>query len=85
MKFYTEQEKIELRKLCWENVIDLFNKKKSMPPKTIIKTQIKLLNKYKIIGKNKYKTVKVLQNYFNNPNKELAEQIFWNTVKNKTN
>ena len=85
MKLYTEQENVYLRKLCWQNVLELFNKKKNMSSKSIIKSQIKLINSYHIIGKNKYKTVKVLQNYFNNPNKELAEQIFWNTIKDKIN
>ena len=81
----TEQEKTYLRELLWINVVKLFGKKNTMNPKTIINLQKKLVNSYNILGKNKYKTVNVLVNYFNNPNKALSEQIFWNTIKNKVN
>ena len=80
---FTEQDKSYIRELVWKNAVELFEKKKSMSPNVILKTQKRLINKYNILGKNKYKSVKVLENYFKNPNKHLAEQIFWNTVYHK--
>ena len=76
---FTEQDKSYIRELVWKHAIELFEKKKSISPHIILKTQKRLINKYNIFGKNKYKSVKVLENYFKNPNKYLAEQIFWNT------
>jgi len=84
-KAISAQDKTYLRKLSWENVVELFNKKNYMSYKSIIKSQIRFLNLNNIDGKNRFKTIIVLENYFKNPNKHLAEQIFWNTIKKKIN
>lgn len=84
MNKLSEQEKSYCRELVWKNAQGLFEKRNSMPSSVIIKMQKRLINSYGIIGKNKYKSVLVLENYFKNPDKHLAEQIFWNTMYNKT-
>ena len=83
MNKLSEQEKSYFRELVWKNAQGLFEKRNSMPPSIILKMQKRLINSYDIIGKNKYKSVLVLENYFKNPDKHLAEQIFWNTMYNK--
>ena len=83
MTKFTEQEKTYHRQLIWNNVLDLFQKKNSLTHKSIIKSQKTLINNLNILGKNKYKSIEVLNNYFKNPNKLLAEQIFYNTINKK--
>ena len=85
MTKFTEQEKTYHRQLIWNNVLDLFEKKNSLTHKSIIKSQKTLINNLNILGKNKYKSIEVLNNYFKNPNKLLAEQIFYNTIYKKCN
>ena len=85
MTKFTEQEKTYHRQLIWSNVLDLFQKKNSLTHKSIIKSQKTLINNLNILGKNKYKSIEVLNNYFKNPNKLLAEQIFYNTIYKKCN
>lgn len=85
MTKFTEQEKTYHRQLIWNNVLDLFQKKNSLTHKSIIKSQKTLINNLNILGKNKYKSIEVLNNYFKNPNKLLAEQIFYNTINKKCN
>ena len=85
MTKFTEQEKTYHRQLIWNNVLDLFQKKNSLTHKSIIKSQKTLINNLNILGKNKYKSIEVLNNYFKNPNKLLAEQIFYNTIYKKCN
>ena len=81
---FTEQEYSYLRELIWQNTLDLFEKRNSYTVKSLIKKQKKYINNLNIIGKNKYKSIEVLNNYFNNPNKLLAEQIFYNTIQKKS-
>ena len=78
-----EQDKVYHRQLTWENALDLFNKKNGMTHKSIIKSQHKFINKLNINGKNKYKSIETLNNYFLNPNKHLAEQTFLCTLSKK--
>jgi len=81
---YKEQTNSYYRQLIWENALSLFEKKSGMTEKSIIKAQKKFINSFDSIkGKNKYKTIEVLNNYFKNPNKLLATQIFWNTFNKK--
>jgi hypothetical protein len=80
---YTEQERTYHRELIWHNALDLFEKRKGLSHKSIIKSQKSLINNLNILGKNKYKSIEVLDNYFKNPNKHLAEQIFYNTISKK--
>lgn len=84
MNKLSEQEKSYCRELIWKNTRDLFEKRNSIPPSIILKMQRRYINSFNIKGKNKYKSVEILENYFKNPNKQLAEQIFWNTLYNKT-
>lgn len=81
---FTEQEYSYHRQLIWQNTLDLFEKRNSYTVKSLIKIQKKYINNLNIIGKNKYKSIEVLNNYFNNPNKLLAEQIFYNTIQKKS-
>lgn len=80
---YTEQERTYHRELIWKNAYDLFQIKNGLTHKSIIKSQKSLINNLNILGKNKYKSIDVLNNYFKNPNKHLAEQIFYNTISKK--
>jgi len=82
MTKFTEQECTYHRELIWQNVLELFEKK-YLTQKSIIKSQKKFINSLNINGKNKYKSIEILSNYFNNPNKLLAEQIFYNTLNKK--
>ena len=82
----TEQDRTYYRKLIWENALELFEKRKGMSEKSIIKTQNKFINNFNIKGgkkSNKYKTIELLKNYFRSSNKPLAEQIFYNSVLKK--
>lgn len=79
----TEQDHVYHRELIWQNALDLFNKKNGLTHISIIKSQKKFINNLNINGKKKYKSIEVLNNYFKNPNKLLAEQIFYNTIYKK--
>jgi len=83
MTIYTEQERTYLRYLIWKNAQDLFEKKKHLNHKSIIKSQRNFINNINVLVKNKYKSIEVLNNYFKNPDKYLAEQIFYNTIIKK--
>ena len=85
MKKIPEQERIYYRQLIWDNALDLFEKKNSLTHNLIIKSQRRFINKLNVLGKNKYKSIDVLNNYFKNPDKSLAEQIFYTTIKKKVN
>ncbi len=80
-----EQDRTYYRELIWKNALDLFEKRKGMSQKSIIKSQKTFINSFQLRGKyhNKYKSVQILENYFKNPNKLLGEQIFYNTIYNK--
>lgn len=80
---YTEQERSFHRELVWQNALDLFEKRNGQTHKSVIKSQKSFINNFNILGKNKYKSIEVLNNYFKNPNKFLAEQIFYNTINKK--
>ena len=82
----TEQDYTYFRELIWKNALDLFEKRKTMTPNSIIKIQRKYINNFNIKGgnkSNKYITVDLLNTYFNSLNKPLAEQVFYNTVLKK--
>ena len=84
---FTEQDCTYMRELIWKNALDLFKKRKGQSASSIIKMQRKFINELYLKGgknSNKYKSVELLQNYFKNPNKHLAEQIFYNTIRKKT-
>ena len=84
MTKYTEQDRVYFRELIWNNLIELFQKKNNFTNKSLIRAQRKFINKFNIISKNKYKTVTILENYCKNPDKTVAEQIFWRTVRTKS-
>lgn len=82
----TEQDRTYFRELIWKNTLDLFQKRKSMSPKSIISMQRKFINSFNLKGNsksNKYKTIEILETYFKSSNKLLAEQVFYNTVLKK--
>ena len=83
MTTFTEQERTYLRYLIWKNAQDLFEKKNHLNHKSIIKSQRNFINNINVLVKNKYKSIEVLNNYFKNPDKYLAEQIFNNTIIKK--
>tara|TARA_B110000858_G_C17608586_1_gene383412 strand:- start:307 stop:564 length:258 start_codon:yes stop_codon:yes gene_type:complete len=83
MSYYKEFEIKQNKELIWNNMQTLFNLKNTMSKKTIINKQKKFINKYILCGKNKYNTLTILNNYFNHPNKDLAEQIYFNTLNKK--
>lgn len=83
MQKYTQQDRSYHRELIWKNAIELFQKRNNMNSKSILRTQRSFINNLDVTGKNSYKTIDVLNNYFKNLNKNLAEQVFWNTVLKK--
>lgn len=81
---YSEQDCTVFRTLIWNNAVNLFEKRKQMSNTSIVKAQKKYINNFNTFhNKNKYKSIDILNNYFKNPNKHIAEQIFWNTVSKK--
>jgi len=85
IKVFTGQDRAYHNELIWKNLVNLFNKKQGLTIKSFIKSQKKFIHNLNLNGKNKYKTIEIIKNYYNNPNKYLAEQIFWNTINNKFN
>lgn len=83
MPKYTPQERSYHRELIWKNAIELFQKRNSMNSKCILRTQRSFINNLQVTGKNRYKTIDILNNYFKSKDKYLGEQVFWNTVLKK--
>lgn len=84
---FTEQDRSYMRELIWKNALDLFEKRNGQSASSIIKMQRRFINELYLKGgknSNKYKSVELLQNYFKNPNKLLAQQIFYNSILKKT-
>ena len=79
----TEQDKTYQRELIWNNLIKIINEKKNTTDESCLLRQIKFINKSNICSKNKFKSVDILNNYLKNQDKHMAQQIFWNTIKNK--
>ena len=71
------------RELVWLNALNLFNQKNNYTLKSIIKAQKKYIHRLNLLGKNKYKSVNVLYNYFKNPDKNISETIFHMTINTK--
>lgn len=80
---YSPQDRTYHRELVWKNAVKLFEKRNGMTPKSIINTQKAFIHNLQLSGKNKYKTIDILQNYLKNPNKIIAEQIFWTSIYSK--
>ena len=83
MTKFTEQERTYHRQLILENALNLFEKRNILSHKSIIKSQKSFINNLNILGKKKYESIELLNNYFKNPDKQLAEQIFYNTISKK--
>ena len=82
----SEQYKTYHRELVWNNALNLlidFDKKKFENTEYILRNQTKFINNINVNGKNKYKSVEILNTYLKSKDKNLAEQVFWNTIKNK--
>ena len=83
MPKYTPQDRSYHRELIWENAVKLFEKRNSMTSKCILRSQRAFINRLELTGKNRYKTIEILNNYFKSKDKELGKQVFWNTVLKK--
>ena len=83
MPKYTPQDHSYHRELIWENTIKLFEKRNNMTSKSILRSQRTFINNFQLMGKNRYKTIEILNNYFKSKDKELGKQVFWNTVLKK--
>lgn len=83
MPKYTPQDRSYHRELIWENAVKLFEKRNSMTSKCILRSQRAFINGLELTGKNRYKTIDVLENYFKSKDKDLGKQVFWNTVLKK--
>ena len=79
----SEQDLTHERELIWKNLITIFNEKKNIPDELLIRRQKKMINLTNIYGKNKFKSITVLNNYLTSKDKLLGEQVFWNTVNRK--
>ena len=81
--YYTEQELTMIRKDIWKNAYELFNNYKNYQenPKSILKQQRKYINSFNIpYTKNKYKSIKYLEDFIKSPDKELGKQRFYNSI-----
>ena len=84
MTKFSEQDRTFHRELIWKNALDLFENRKGMTNLSIIKSQKKFINSLNMPNsKNKYKSIEILNNYFKNPNKLIAEQVIHNTFSKK--
>lgn len=83
MPKYTPQDCSYHRELIWENAVKLFEKRNNMTSKSILRSQRTFINNFQLMGKNRYKTIEILNNYFKSKDKELGKQVFWNTVLKK--
>ena len=89
----SEQDLTYQRELIWNNAINILmeirnNKKYKFTEENnnvLLRRQKKFIHNTSVNGKNKYKSVCILRTYLKSKDKDLAEQVFWNTVKNKTN
>ena len=86
----SEQDKTYHRKLIWNNALNLLiNLNKSKVENKyenteyILRNQKQFIHNINVNGKNKYKSVEFLNTYLKSVDKDLAEQVFWNTIKNK--
>ena len=80
----SEQDLIYQRQLIWNNLDKINNENNE----NFINRQKKFinntnLNNTNLNNKNKHKSINILNTYLNSKDKDLTEQIFWNTVKNK--
>jgi len=86
----SEQDLTYQRELIWNNCVNILvdilddKKYKFMEDDIILRRQKKFIDTTNIRGKNKYKSVNILKTYLKTEDKGLAEQVFWNTVRNKT-
>lgn len=64
MPKYTPQDRSFHHTLIWENAVKLFEKRNIMSSKCILRSQRSFINNLELIGKNRYKTINVLENYF---------------------
>ena len=83
MKKYCEQDRAYHRELIWQNAFNLFEKRKYMTSRVILRHQKKFIHDLGLTGKNRYKTVQLLNTYFQSKNKILAEQILYSTLLKK--
>ena len=67
---------------CYEMLLNHHNEKIQININALIRHHKKLINKTNLVGKNKYKTFILLQNYINAKNKINAMAILTNTVNN---
>ena len=67
---------------CYNTIIKSRNNLSEEEITTLIRTHKKYIHELNLYGKNKYKTVTMLQNYANNKNKILAQYLLTNTVNN---
>ena len=70
------------RELIWKNMVKLFIEK-NMTDEIMLRRQRRFINQTSVRGKNKYKTLVILNTFLKTKDKDMAEQVFWNTVKGK--
>lgn len=88
----TEQERAYQRQLIWNNAFNILMEVKSNKNykftdeniNILLRKQKRFIHNTDIYGKNKYKSIKILDTYLKSKDKHLAEQVFLNTLKNKT-
>ena len=84
--FYTEQEKTMIRKDIWDNALELFNDYKNFKenPNSMLRQQRKFINSFNLPhSKNKYKSVKYLEDFIKSPDKDIGKQRFLNSIYSK--
>jgi hypothetical protein len=87
MSIFTAQEQSYIRELIWQNAYELFINRKTHNHtiKTIVDSQKTYIKQFNISKLFKHKSINALEQYYRNPNKMLAEQIFYNTIYKKIN
>ena len=67
---------------CYEMLYNHENKKIQLNIYALVRHHKKFIHKTNLVGKNRYKTFILLQNYINAKNKNNAMSILTNTVNN---
>ena len=71
-----------MRDLIWENLVVCINEYENngVSSSYIERKHKRFINKLNISGKNKYKTLRIMENYIRAPDGKMAQVIFVNTL-----
>ena len=76
----------DIRKELYENMVACVNEYENngCTSDFVLRKHKRFINKNNIQGKSRYKTLMIMQNYFNCPYSRMAQQVFTSTLNNTT-